>query len=65
MQLGSQVAVAVLQDGNHSSDWTPSPRASICWGAALKVKKIHPKVKIPAFKGNKVEVLEMVVQSKS
>ena len=39
MQLGSQIAVAVVQDGNHSSDWTPSARASIFWGAALEKTK--------------------------
>ena len=36
MQLGSGIAVAVMQAGSYSSDWIPSQRTSICHGSALK-----------------------------
>ena len=35
-RLGSLTAVALVQAGGYSSNWTPSLGASICAGAALK-----------------------------
>ena len=43
-RLGSCVAVAVVQAGICSSDWTPSLGTSICAGAALKSKKLWIQV---------------------
>ena len=39
IQLGSGVAVAVVQAGSLSSEWTPSPGTSICRRYSRKKKK--------------------------
>ena len=41
MRLRSGVAVAVVQAGSCSSDWTPSLGTSIAVDTALKSKKIN------------------------
>ena len=43
--LGSGVAVAVVQAGSYSSDWTPSLGTSICLGEAALEKAERPKKK--------------------
>ena len=42
-QLGASVAVAVVQAGSCSSDWTPSLRTSICHGCGPKKTKTKKK----------------------
>ena len=46
MQLGSSIAVAVVQGGSYSSGSTPSLGTSICpAGEALKKKKLYIYIK--------------------
>ena len=43
MQLGSQVALAVVQTGSYNSDSTPSLGTSICCGCNAKKQKKQKK----------------------
>ena len=45
MKLGSGVAVAVVEAGSCSSDWTPSLGTSICFGCSPKKTKRPKKEK--------------------
>ena len=45
IQLGSCVAVAVVEACNYSSDWTPSLETSICHGCGPKRQKGKKKKK--------------------
>ena len=45
MRLGSRMAVAVVEAGGYSSEWTPSLGASICWGCSPKTNKQTKKHK--------------------
>ena len=48
MQLGSGVAVAVVEAGSCSSDSTPSLRISMCWWYGPKKTKNKNKPRIPS-----------------
>ena len=52
MQLGSCIAVAVVEAGSYSFDSAPSVGTSICSGCSLKKKKKRKKKK---EKGRKEE----------
>ena len=45
MQLGSDVAVAMVQAGSYSSNWTLSLGTSICCGYGPEKTKINTKIK--------------------
>ena len=53
MQLGSCIAVAVVEAGSYSFDSAPSVGTSICSGCSLKKKKKKKKEKRKGKKGRK------------